>query len=149
MTGRPAADASRPAARRGLLFLCVQNSARSQMAEAFARSLAPPGTEVWSAGSEPATVNPFAIEAMAEVGLDLSTHRSKGVDAVPLDRIDLVVTLCAEEVCPVLPGNVERLHWPIEDPAKAEGGDAEILEAFRVARDEIRARMERFFEKIG
>lgn len=149
MSGRPPSrgpESRREPPRRGVLFLCVQNSARSQMAEAFARALAPPGTEVWSAGSEPATVNPHAIAAMAEVGIDLSAHRSKGVDAIPLDRVGTVVTLCAEEVCPVLPGDVERLHWPIPDPARAGGGHDAVMRAFREARDAIRGRVETFFE---
>lgn len=131
--------------RRGILFLCVQNSARSQMAEGFARAIAPPEVEVWSAGSEPATVNPVAARVMAEAGVDLSGHRSKGLDAVPLDRVGTAITLCAEEVCPVLPGEVDRHHWAIDDPAKARGSEEEVLRAFRRARDEIRQRVEDFF----
>jgi arsenate reductase len=126
----------------GLLFLCVANSARSQMAEGLGRRLAPPGTPVYSAGSEPASVNPLAVRAMAEIGVDISNHRSKSVDEIPVDRVDVVVTLCAEEVCPVFPGPVRRLHWPIEDPARTGGTEAERLEAFRRARDEIGRRLE-------
>ncbi|MCG8588930.1 MAG: arsenate reductase ArsC [Proteobacteria bacterium] len=125
------------------LFLCVANSARSQMAEGLARSLAPPGVAVHSAGSEPGTLNPYAVRAMAEIGIDLSAHVSKGLDAIALDRIGLVVTLCADEVCPVFPGDVRRLHWPFPDPAAVEGSDAEILAGFRAVRDQIRARLER------
>ena len=126
----------------GLLFLCVANSARSQMAEGLTRRLAPPGTRVYSAGSEPASVNPLAVRAMAEIGIDISHHRSKSVDVIPVDRVDVVVTLCAEEVCPVFPGSVRRLHWPIDDPARIGGSEAERLEAFRRARDEIKRRLE-------
>jgi arsenate reductase len=126
----------------GLLFLCVANSARSQMAEGLARRLASPGTPVYSAGSEPASVNPLAVRAMAEIGVDISNHRSKSVDEIPVDRVDVVVTLCAEEVCPVFPGSVRRLHWPIEDPGRTGGTEAERLEAFRRARDEIGRRLE-------
>ena len=99
-----------------ILFLCVANSARSQMAEALARQLLGPRAEVMSASSNPSTVNPYAIEAMAEIGIDISGHRSKLVDEIDLTGIDLIVTLCAEEVCPVVPGRVKRLHWPIPDP---------------------------------
>ncbi|MGH7543841.1 MAG: arsenate reductase ArsC [Gemmatimonadota bacterium] len=129
-------------AQNGVLFLCVANSARSQMAEGLARRLAPPGTRVYSAGSEPGTVNPLAVRAMAEIGVDISDHRSKSVDEIPVDRVDVVVTLCAEEVCPVFPGPVRRLHWPVDDPVRAGGSEAERLDAFRRARDEIGRRLE-------
>ncbi|MGH7589459.1 MAG: arsenate reductase ArsC [Gemmatimonadota bacterium] len=129
-------------ASNGWLFLCVANSARSQMAEGLARRLAPSGTRIYSAGSEPASVNPLAVRAMAEIGIDISHHRSKPVDEIPVDRVDVVVTLCAEEVCPVFPGSVRRLHWPIDDPARSGGSEAERLEAFRRARDEIGRRLE-------
>ena len=129
-------------ATNGILFLCVANSARSQMAEGLARRLAPPGIQVYSAGSEPGSVNPLAVRAMAEIGVDISGHRSKSVDEIPVDRVDVVVTLCAEEVCPVFPGPVRRLHWPVDDPARAGGSEAERLEAFRRTRDEIARRLE-------
>ena len=126
----------------GLLFLCVANSARSQMAEGLAQRLTPPGTRVYSAGSEPASVNPLAVRAMAEIGIDISKHRSKSVDEIPVDQVDVVVTLCAEEVCPVFPGSVRRLHWPVDDPAREGGSEAERLGAFRRVRDEIGRRLE-------
>lgn len=119
----------------GVLFLCVANSARSQMAEGLARSLFGARAVVASAGSRPSVVNPLAIEAMREVGVDISAARSKAVDLVDPAGIDLVVTLCAEEVCPVFLGRVERLHWPVPDPA---GGG---LEDFRAARDAIHQRL--------
>lgn len=103
------------------------------MAEAIARRLAPPGVAVYSAGSAPSRVNPLAVEALAEIGLDATAQRSKGLDAIPLSEIDVVVTLCAEEVCPVFPGNVERIHWPLEDPAGQAG--------FRKVRDELGRRI--------
>lgn len=131
-----------PESGQGWLFLCVANSARSQMAEGLARRLAPPGTRVYSAGSEPEAVNPLAVRAMAEIGIDISPHRSKAIDEIPVDRVDVVVTLCTEEVCPVFPGPVRRLHWPIEDPARAGESGAEGLDAFRRARDEIGRRLE-------
>ncbi|HKJ00582.1 MAG TPA: arsenate reductase ArsC [bacterium] len=133
-----------PARPRGLLFLCVANSSRSQMAEGLARTLAPPGTPVYSAGSAPTHLNPLAVEAMREIGTDISGQQAKSVDTIEQNAIGVVVTLCSEEVCPVFPGPVERLHWPIADPAAVEGSDAERLAAFRRARDEIRARLQQW-----
>jgi len=128
-TGRPRA------ARDGsdvptILFLCVANSARSQIAEGLARAVAPAGYRFLSAGSEPGRLNPLAVEALREEGIDISGHRAKGLDAIPLDEVDVIVTLCAEEVCPILPGNVRRLHWPLPDPTG--------LAAFQAARDRLR-----------
>ena len=130
-----------------ILFLCVANSARSQMAEGLARSLAPEGVKILSAGSMPAKVSPYAIEVMSEIGIDLSTHHSKSVDDIPKEAIATVITLCAEEVCPVFPGEVEKLHWPHQDPADTFGSNDEILESFRRVRDEIRAKLVAFFER--
>ena len=124
-----------------ILFLCVANSARSQLAEALARHLAPPGVAIYSAGSEPSIINPLAVRVLAEVGVDASGQFSKGLDAIPLGEIDLVVTLCAEEVCPLFPSPVRKLHWPLQDPAKATGTDEERLAAFRAVRDELSARL--------
>jgi len=135
--------ASRP---RGLLFLCVANSARSQMAEGIARSLAPAGVEVFSAGSSPGRLNPLAVAALAEIGIDISGHRSKGIPEIPADRVQAVVTLCAEEVCPVWLGPVHRVHWGLPDPAAAEGDDAARVQAFRDVRDELVRRLGRLFE---
>jgi arsenate reductase len=114
-----------------ILFLCVANSARSQMAEGLARAMAPPGYRFLSAGSQPGELNPLAVRALAEEGIDISHHRAKGLDDAPLAEADVVVTLCAEEVCPVVPGAVRRLHWPLPDPALD-------LAAFRRVRDELR-----------
>lgn len=126
-----------------VLFLCVANSARSQMAEGLARHILGADIGALSAGSEPATVNPYAVEAMSEIGIDISSHRSKSVGEIDVGAVDLVITLCAEEVCPVLPGRVRRLHWPIADPASKDtaiAADA-MRERFRTARDQIRARL--------
>jgi arsenate reductase len=124
--------------RGGVLFLCVANSARSQMAEGFARTMAPAGVSIFSAGSAPGRLNPFAVRVMQEVGIDIASHCSKSVDSVPVAEIGTTVTLCAEEVCPIFPGDVRRLHRPVPDPAAAAGSDEEILAAFRRARDQIR-----------
>jgi protein-tyrosine-phosphatase len=121
-----------------VLFLCVANSARSQIAEGLARTLAPPGYRFWSAGSEPGALHPLAAAVLAEDGIDISQQRAKGLAAIPLDQVDTIVTLCAEEVCPVVPGNVRRLHWPIPDPARATGSEAERLGAFRATREALR-----------
>ena len=136
---RPAAVITRPPGR--VLFLCVHNSARSQMAEGFARSLAPAGVEVWSAGTEPGKVHPVAIEAMNEVHIDISDQSSKHLDAVPWKEADTVVTLCgeADEACPMLEGTVRRVHWPLPDPSAAP--KAKQLDVFREVRDEIRWRV--------
>ncbi len=124
-----------------MLFLCVANSARSQMAEGLARAMAPAGHQFWSAGSEPGTLHPLAVAALAELGIDISHHRAKGLSAIPFEQVGTVVTLCAEEVCPLVPGSVGRIHWPLADPARVEGSDAERLAAFRAARDELKQRL--------
>lgn len=129
---------------RSVLFLCVANSARSQMAEGLARHLFGDRARVQSAGSAPSRVNPYAVRAMAELGIDLEGHASKSVEGIDPASVDLVITLCAEEVCPVFLSRAERLHWPLEDPdRKNEDLDDEArLQHFRVARDEIRRRLE-------
>jgi len=122
-----------------ILFMCVANSARSQMAEGLARNLLS-NVKVMSAGSQPSKVNPYAIEALSEQGIDISGHRSKSVEEIDPNQVDLVVTLCAEEVCPVFPGRVRRLHWPIPDPASNDPAltPEELRTRFRTARDQIR-----------
>ena len=104
-----------------------------------------PEMRVYSAGSAPSQVRPQAIEVMREIGIDLSAHCSKAVDAVPLEAIDVVITLCEEEVCPVLPNVGRRLHWPIPDPAGHDEPYAAQLERFRAAREEISRRLVLFF----
>jgi thioredoxin type arsenate reductase len=126
----------------GILFLCVANSARSQMAEAIARSLVPIGTNVWSAGSRPTHLRPEALTVLAEIGLDASAQRAKAVSDIPMDQVDTVVTLCAEEECPVFPRNTTRVHWPLPDPAAVEGSDEDRLAAFRTVRDDLVRRIE-------
>ena len=139
------------ATRNAVLFLCVANSARSQMAEALARSMAPAGVDVFSAGSEPDRVNPYAVRALKEIGLDTRGHRSKSVNEIEAERVRIVVTLCAEEVCPafMIEGaaaeQVVRLHWPHPDPATAEGADTEVLASFVTVRDQIQQRLRLFF----
>jgi arsenate reductase (thioredoxin) len=129
---------------RQILFLCVGNSARSQMAEGLARRKLGPKAAVSSAGSHPSAVSPHAVRAMADVGIDISGHRSKSVDAIDPSTVDLAITLCAEEVCPVLPGGVRRLHWPLPDPERKSGGDTAKAESSRYAsiRDQLAARID-------
>ncbi len=127
-----------------ILFLCVANSARSQMAEGLARHLFGDAVRVQSAGSSPSRVNPFAIQAMAELGIDLGSHSSKSVETIEPESVDLVITLCAEEVCPVFLSRAPRMHWPLQDPDRKHEDltDEERLTHFRVARDQIRTRLE-------
>lgn len=128
----------------GVLFLCVANSARSQMAEGLARRMFGSRIAVQSAGSEPSQVNPYAIEVMREVGVDLTGHCSKSVQTVDPATVDTVITLCAEEVCPVFLGSARRVHWPIPDPASKDPSipREEMLARFRTARDRIQERLE-------
>lgn len=140
-TWQQEASQLRAARPRHVLFLCVANSARSQMAEGIARSLAPATVKISSAGSQPSKLNPFAVQALAEVGIDISGHSSKSVHDVAGGDVDAVITLCAEEVCPVWLGQAIRLHWGLPDPAHAGATDAERLQAFRDVRDELRRRL--------
>jgi arsenate reductase len=132
-----------------ILFLCVANSARSQMAEGLARARFGERVRVQSAGSDPSRVNPYAIQAMAEIGVDISGHSSKSVQTIDPASIDLVVTLCAEEVCPLFLGAARRLHWPIPDPDRKHETltDEQRLEHFRVAREQLRQRIEQLDER--
>ena len=134
----------------GILFLCVANSARSQMAEGLARMLFGDRARIQSAGSEPSRVNPYAIEVMRELGADLAAHASKSVATIDPASVDIVITLCAEEVCPAYLGNARRLHWPIPDPASTDPTltrDA-MLRRFREARDTIRTKLETFAREL-
>lgn len=121
------------------------------MAEGFACQLAPTGVRIWSAGVQPAGLNPRVLRVMAERGIDVSTQRSKDLKAIPLDDVDTVVTLCgdAAERCPVWPGGVERIHWALPDPARAAGSEEEILFVFRSVRDEIERRVRALFAAHG
>lgn len=127
----------------GILFLCVANSARSQLGEALARKHFGARARVQSAGSAPSIVNPYALEVLRELGVDGSTQHSKSVETIDPDTVDVVVTLCAEEVCPVFLGRAKRLHWPIDDPASKDPSLTrdELLRRFRAARERIQARL--------
>ena len=133
-----------------ILFMCVANSASSQLAEGLARVVFGYTATVESAGSEPGKLNPFAVQVMKEIGVDISRHWSKSTEELEpgfLGKLDYVITLCAEEVCPVMISEAKRLHWPLKDPAGQEGTEAEKLQRFRDTRDEILKRLVAF--KIG
>lgn len=111
------------------------------MAEGLARQMFGSEHHIQSAGSRPSHVNPFAIKALAELGIDASMHDSKSVDDIDLSNVDLIITLCQEEVCPIVPGTTRKLHWPIADPAGHAGSEDEQLSRFRIARDEIQQKL--------
>ena len=129
-----------------VLILCTGNSARSQMAEGILRHIAGDKFEVESAGVDPSTVRPEAINAMGEIGIDITSHRSKSVDEFSDQEFDYVITVCdnAAERCPVFPGRAQRLHWSFEDPAAVEGTDEARLASFRSVRDQIKTKLEKF-----
>ena len=126
-----------------VLFLCTHNSARSQMAEGFLRALAGDRFEAGSAGTEKTSVNPLAIRAMAERGIDLGGHTSKVYADVASEGWDYLITVCddANERCPWVPGSVKRLHWSFPDPSRATGTEEERLAVFRRVRDQIQERL--------
>jgi arsenate reductase len=128
-----------------VLFLCTGNSCRSQIAEAWLRTLGGEHFEVYSAGLEPHGVNPFTITVMEETGYDMSQHSSKHLDEyMGKMNFDYLITVCgnADERCPYFPGMGTRLHWPFEDPAAFVGPDEEKLALFRKVRDQIKARIQ-------
>jgi len=135
----------------GVLFVCRGNAVRSQMAEGFFRAAMPDGAEAWSAGATPIGLMPQTVRVMREVGIDISEQTSKSVDAVPLDRIGTVVTLCEGlgDPCPNVPGKVRRLHWPIPDPYLAAPAGADGLDGFRAVRDEIRKLIDGLVASVG
>ncbi len=128
-----------------ILFLCVANSARSQMAEGLARAMAPEGVHISSAGSVPTSVRPEAIAALAELGINIQGHHSKAASDFSAEDVDQIITLCAEEACPVGLFGVNRLHWPVTDPATDEGSPEEQLARFRQARDTIAEKLRAHF----
>ena len=134
-----------------LLVLCTGNSARSQMGEGLFRHEGRGAYEVASAGTKPSHVRPEAIAVMKELGIDISGHRSKSVNEFEGQSFDYVVTVCdnARDNCPVFPAGTDRIHWSFEDPAAVQGGEQELLAAFRRIRDEIHERVKTFFQDRG
>jgi len=133
-----------------ILFLCTGNACRSQMAEGWTRTLGGDRIEVQSAGIEVHGKNPRAIAVMAEVGVDIAGQESTMLTPELLDWADLLVTVCshADEHCPALPPGKRKEHWPLEDPARATGSEAEIMATFRACRDEIRRRVEDLLQRL-
>ncbi len=130
-----------------ILFMCVANSARSQLAEGLAREIWDSNMRVESAGSHPSTVNPFAIRVLQEIGIDISRHHSKKVEDLDPEFVrglDIVITLCAEEVCPLIVSRAKRLHWPLPDPAKKGESETAQLERFRSTRDLLKQKISDF-----
>jgi len=122
--------------KKGILFLCTGNSCRSQMAEGFAKKMLPKNMGIFSAGLEPKGIHPMAVKIMQEVGIDISQQKPKNISEIPIDKIGLVVTLCGDAAkrCPIFPGKMKRIHWALEDPAKAQGSEEEITQVFRKVR---------------
>jgi arsenate reductase len=133
-----------------LLFLCVANSARSQMAEGLAKKILGNSAIVQSAGSQPSgQVHAGAIEAMKEIGIDISGQTSKSIDDLDesfLEELDFVITLCAEEVCPVFISQAKKLHWPMADPAQFQG--PQQIQSFQVVRDSIQEKIEGLISEV-
>jgi arsenate reductase len=129
--------------KQRVLFLCTHNSARSQMAEGFLRAMAGDRFEVQSAGTEKTAVHPLAIRAMSERGIDISGHTSKLYVGLMAEPWDYLITVCddAKERCPIVPGSMKRLHWPLEDPSRATGSEEARLASFRCVRDDIENRL--------
>ena len=136
---------------RRIFFLCTGNSCRSQMAEGFMRNMAGNKFEVYSAGVEPTGINPHAIKVMAEIEIDISFHKSKSVNKFLKQEFDYVITVCnhAKQICPIFPGQHEKIHWDIEDPANAKGSERERLAFFRKIRDEIKEKTLKFLDKLS
>jgi arsenate reductase len=133
--------------KKRVLILCTGNSARSQMAEGLLRHDGGPGYEAFSAGTHPSHVRPEAIQAMREVGIDITGHRSKSVEEFAGQHFDYVITVCdnAKENCPVFPDTTKRIHWSLEDPAAVQGSGEQRLAEFRRIRDQLRAHLRQFF----
>ena len=136
-----------------VLFVCIHNSARSQMAEAFLKELGGDRFEVMSAGIEPGTLNPYVVEVMKEIGIDISGNKVNDVFDFFKKGImfSYAITVCDEansERCPIFPGHTTRIHWGFPDPSAVRGSDAEKLQAIRKIRDEIKAKVESWIPSI-
>lgn len=132
-----------------ILFLCVANSARSQMAEGIARKLFGNAAEIFSAGSQSSYVHPLAVEVMQEIGLDISHQQSKSISSIDLASVDVIVTLCKEEICPIVSGNQQKYHWPLPDPVDLSLSKDEQIVKFRLVRDELKIRIGELKKLLG
>jgi arsenate reductase (thioredoxin) len=137
--------------RQRVIFVCTHNSARSQMAEGMLRAWGGDRFEAFSAGTEATRVRPEAVTVMEEIGIDISGHTSKTIERFGGESFSWLITVCdqAREACPTIPGVVQQAHWSIDDPAAVEGDDVARLEAFRVARDVLRDRVQMFVLAAG
>jgi len=137
--------------KKKVLFVCTHNSARSQIAEGLLNAVCGDQYIAYSAGTEPSVVNPYAVQVMSEIGIDISNYRSKSIDEFMEQKFDYVITVCdqANETCPFFPGGMRRLHRSFEDPASFKGNDAEILSEFRRIRDEIKDWISKEFKKAN
>lgn len=136
--------------KKKVLFLCTHNSCRSQMAEGIVNHFLGQRFQAFSAGTEATSVNPRAIAIMAEIGIDITGHRSKTMDEFSGESFDYVITLCgdANEKCPLFFGGVERMHIGFHDPSKVTGTDEEVMADFRKVRDEIKTTLLEFFKNV-
>ena len=134
--------------KKNIIFICTGNACRSQIAHGLLQNLANDRFDVYSAGSHPSRVHPMSIKVMEEIGVDISHHTSDHMDDYLNKQIDIVITVCddANKLCPVFPGNVQRLHWSIEDPFKGWEYNEYQMESFRVTREEIKARISGFLQ---
>jgi protein-tyrosine-phosphatase len=130
---------------RGILFICVHNSARSQIAEAWARALLPEAVKVWSAGSDPSdSVHPDAISVMRDAGINIGHQKPKKISSIPIDEVDVMIVMCGEELCPDLPDIKKRETWILPDPAKYSAGTPETIARMADIRDQIKNRILEF-----
>ena len=138
--------------KKKVLFVCIHNSARSQIAEALLQKYGKDQFEVLSAGFEPQEINPYTLRVMQEAGVDMSGQRAKSLNEyIGKLHFGYLITVCsnAEEKCPIFPGMGMRLHWPFEDPAAFEGTDEARLEKFRQVRDQIEAKVSAWLEEVS
>lgn len=132
-----------------VLFLCVHNSARSQLAEGLLRHMAGERFEVYSAGSEPSYISPYAVRVLQDQGIDPTSQYSKSVQIFLNQSFDYVITLCDDEVCPVFPGAVQRLHWGMPDPSAVQGDGSEKKRAFHETAAAIKLRLDEFVKSVA
>tara|TARA_B100001105_G_scaffold216845_1_gene182657 strand:- start:70 stop:489 length:420 start_codon:yes stop_codon:yes gene_type:complete len=134
--------------KKNIIFICTGNACRSQIAHGLLQNLAKDRFNVFSAGSHPSRVHLMSIKVMEEIGIDISHHKSDHIDEYLDKGIDIVITVCdnANKLCPIFPGNVERLHWSIDDPFRGWDYNENQMEAFRVTREEIKARILDFLQ---
>ena len=135
-------------AKKKIIFICTGNACRSQIAHGLLESMAGDKFEVFSAGSHPSQVHPMSTKIMEEIGIDISHHTSDFIDDYLKTGIEIVITVCdnATEICPIFPGDVERLHWSIDDPFKGWNFDETQLKSFRDTREEIKQRIIKFLK---